>query len=297
MVIATGFFDGVHEGHRYFVKQLTELARSRNEESVILSFWPHPRNVLQNLAYNLRLLTDREEKKTKLLELGVDRVEFVEFTKRFSCMTAGQYISDFLQNRYGKISLLAGYDNRLGSDKCGGEKLIETAYSLGVEAFLAKPFTSKEGIVISSTKIRNLLSEGKVELASLLLGYKYTLHGVVVPGFRIGRTLGFPTANMQLYEPLKLVPGRGVYMVEVRTVGRTMFGMCNIGVRPTVSAGESMTIETNIFGFDEDIYGLDIEISFLEKIRGEKRFDDVEGLKKQLHEDRQYCLSGINKIK
>ena len=148
-----------------------------------------------------------------------------------------------------------------------------------------------EGHAVSSTKIRQKLEAGDVQGAAEMLGYEYALHGVVVAGNRIGRTMGFPTANMQLYEPLKLVPGNGVYFVKVETVGRSLFGMCNIGYRPTVSSGNARTIETNIFGFDEDIYGLDIRITFLQKIRDEVRFDTLQDLKVQLERDRDACLN------
>jgi riboflavin kinase/FMN adenylyltransferase len=147
------------------------------------------------------------------------------------------------------------------------------------------------GAAVSSTKIRNRLLDGDVSGAAEMLGYSYSLYGVVVAGNRLGRTIGFPTANMQLYEPLKMVPANGVYFVQVQTLDRNLYGMCNIGCRPTVSEGNARTIETNIFGFDEDIYGLDMTISFVEKIRDEIRFDSLEELRKQLDKDRDTCLT------
>ena len=152
---------------------------------------------------------------------------------------------------------------------------------------------SEHGFAVSSTKIRQRLEEGDVQGAAAMLGYEYPLHGVVVAGNKVGRTLGFPTANMQLYEPLKLVPGNGVYFVRVETVGRQFYGMCNIGYRPTVGPGNARTIETNIFGFDEDIYGLDIRLTFLRKIRDEIRFASLDDLKTQLETDRDTCLDVI----
>ena len=146
--------------------------------------------------------------------------------------------------------------------------------------------SSEKGYAVSSTKIRQRLEEGDVREAASMLGYAYSLHGVVVAGNRLGRTIGFPTANMQLYEPLKLVPRNGVYSVEVETLGRRFLGMCNIGCRPTVSSGNARTIETHIFDFDEDIYGLDMKITFLERIREERRFDSLEELKRQLETDK-----------
>ena len=290
MVVATGFFDGVHVGHRLVIKHLVEAAAVRGDESTVMTFWPHPRNVLQKEARTLRLLTTLEEKKQMLLDLGVDHVEVLPFTKDFSAMTTEEYLR-MLMERFGAKTILLGYDNRVGSDAMDSDQVARVAESLGLEVIRTDMVPSMEGHAVSSTKIRQKLEAGDVQGAAEMLGYEYALHGVVVAGNRIGRTMGFPTANMQLYEPLKLVPGNGVYFVKVETVGRSLFGMCNIGYRPTVSSGNARTIETNIFGFDEDIYGLDIRITFLQKIRDEVRFDTLQDLKVQLERDRDACLN------
>jgi len=288
MVVATGFFDGVHVGHRLVIRQLVEAAAVRGDESMVITFWPHPRNVLQKEARSLRLLTTLQEKKRMLQELGVDHVEVLPFTKDFSAMTTQEYLR-MLMERFGAKTILLGYDNRVGSDAMDSDQVAGTAGDLGLEVIRTAMVPSEQGYAVSSTKIRNLLEAGDVQGAASMLGYEYSLHGVVVAGNRIGRTLGFPTANMQLYEPLKLVPGNGVYFVKVETVGKSLFGMCNIGHRPTVSAGNARTIETNIFGFDEDIYGLDIRVTFLRKIRDEVRFASLDELKAQLSRDRDSC--------
>lgn len=290
MVVATGFFDGVHTGHRLVIKQLTEAAAARGDESMVVTFWPHPRNVLQKEARSLRLLTTLAEKKRMLMDLGVDKVEVLRFTKDFSRMTTEEYLR-MLINDYGATAILVGYDNRMGCDAKDADEVGRTAERLGLEVIRTDMVPSAKGYAVSSTKIRQCLEEGDVEDASAMLGYEYSLQGVVVAGNRLGRTLGFPTANMQLYEPLKLVPGNGVYFVRVNTVGRSLYGMCNIGLRPTVSAGNSRTIETNIFDFDEDIYGLDLEITFIRKIRDEIRFASLEDLKAQLARDKCHCES------
>jgi len=290
MVVATGFFDGVHVGHRLVIRQLVEAAAVRGDESMVITFWPHPRNVLQKEARSLRLLTTLQEKKLMLQELGVDHVEVLQFTKDFSAMTTREYLR-MLMERFGAKTVLLGYDNRVGSDAMNPDQVARTAEDLGLEVIRTDMVPSVEGYAVSSTKIRNLLEAGDVQGAAEMLGYDYSLHGVVVAGNRIGRTIGFPTANMQLYEPLKLVPGNGVYFVKVETVGRSLYGMCNIGHRPTVSAGNARTIETNIFGFDEDIYGLDIKVTFLRKIRDEVRFASLDELKAQLSRDRDSCLT------
>ena len=292
MVVATGFFDGVHVGHRLVIRQLVEAAAVRGDESMVITFWPHPRNVLQKEARTLRLLTTLQEKQQQLHDLGVDHVEVLRFTKDFSAMTTREYLT-LLMEKYGVRAVLLGYDNRMGCDAKGTDEVARTAEDLGLEVIRAEMVPSVEGYAVSSTKIRQRLEAGDIEGANAMLGYSYSLQGVVVAGNRIGRTIGFPTANMQLYEPLKLVPGNGVYFVQAKTVGRTFYGMCNIGHRPTVASGNARTIETNIFGFDEDIYGLDLEVSFLRKIRDEIRFASLEELKIQLEKDRDACLSLI----
>ncbi len=285
MVVATGFFDGVHTGHRLVIKQLVEAAAVRGDESMVVTFWPHPRNVLQKEARSLRLLTTLDQKKQLLLDLGVDHVEVLPFTKDFSTMTTEDYLRMLMEN-YGAKTILLGYDNRMGCDAKGADQVAAIASGLGLEVIRTEMVSSEKGYAVSSTKIRQRLEEGDVREAASMLGYAYSLHGVVVAGNRLGRTIGFPTANMQLYEPLKLVPCNGVYSVEVETLGRSFFGMCNIGCRPTVSSGNARTIETHIFDFDEDIYGLDMKITFLERIREERRFDSLEELKRQLETDK-----------
>ena len=290
MVVATGFFDGVHVGHRLVIEQLVKAAAARGDESMVITFWPHPRNVLQKEARSLRLLTTLAQKKQMLHDLGVDRVEVLSFTKDFSTMTMEDYLRHIMKE-YGATAILLGYDNRIGCDAADSDQVARMAVSLGLEVIRTEMVPSEAGFAVSSTKIREKLEAGDIKEASQMLGYDYSMHGVVVSGNRLGRTIGFPTANMQLYEPLKLVPGNGVYFVKVNVLDRHYYGMCNIGLRPTVGAGNARTIETNIFGFDEDIYGLDIEITFISRIREERKFDSLEGLKHQLEADRNTCLS------
>ncbi len=288
-VVSTGFFDGVHSGHRLVIGTLVEEASRRSEESVVVTFWPHPRNVLQDEARNLRLLSSLDEKKLMLKALGVDRIEVLPFTKAFASMTGEQYLKEVLVGRFGATAAIFGYDNRIGSDHKTFSDLQPLSSSLGLDIIPCKELGS-----ISSTVIRKALAEGRVRDASDMLGYRYGLHGVVVSGNRLGRTIGFPTANMQLYEPLKLIPAVGVYAVEVETLGGKYLGMSNIGVRPTVGTGNALTVETNIFDFDEDIYGLDITIRFIRRIREEKRFPSLTELKAQLLEDKRLILEGAS---
>ena len=290
MVVATGFFDGVHIGHRHVIEQLVSAAAVRGDESMVVTFWPHPRNVLQKEARSLRLLTSLSEKKEMLLGMGVNRVEVLPFTKDFSSMTTEEYLR-MLMNDFGAEAILVGYDNRVGSDANGADEVAATAERLGIEAIRSEMIDSGYGYAVSSTKIRERLEAGEVQAAATMLGYEYSLHGVVVAGNRLGRTIGFPTANMQLYEPLKLVPGNGVYAVRVETLGRKFYGMCTVGCRPTVGSGNARTIETHIFDFDEDIYGLDMKISFVKKIRDEVKFGSLDALREQLEKDRSVIMN------
>lgn len=293
-VVTTGFFDGVHLGHRHVLETVVSSARERGEEAVVVTFWPHPRTVLQQDARDFRLLSSLEEKKALLLRSGIDRVEVIPFTRTFAALTAAEYLS-LLRDRFGASVVVMGYDNRIGSDRKTAASLapgvvtpeIVPAGAIAAGSTAVTPDNVPAG-AISSTRIRKLLEEGKVEDACQMLGYRYGLYGVVVAGNRVGRTIGFPTANMQLYEPLKLVPENGVYAVEVDVLGRQYRGMCNIGLRPTVGGG-GRTIETHILDFNEDIYGLPMGIRFVRRIRDEIRFPSLEALRLQLVQDADAC--------
>ena len=292
MVVTTGFFDGVHLGHRLVINRLVYEARRRGEQSVVITFWPHPRTVLQNEAGKLRLLTSLEEKRSLLYSMGVDRVEVIDFTKEFSRLTAEQYLKEYVIGRFGGTAILLGYDHRMGCDATGPDQIERTAEALGLDVIR----TPRTGTLLSSTLVRNAIGAGEVKTASEMLGRLYGLRGVVVEGRHIGRSIGFPTANMKLYDPLKLVPSNGVYAVEVDVLGKTFQGMCNIGVRPTVSGAGIPTIETNIFDFDEQIYGLDMNVRFVDKIREEAKFPSLEALASQLSEDKIAAKKMLNLV-
>lgn len=278
-VVATGFFDGVHLGHRRVISALVSSARERAEEAIVVTFATHPRAVLQQDARTLRLLSSPAEKAAMLKSLGVDRVEVLDFTRDFSRMKAEEYLQDIVRDRLGGTAVLLGYDNRLGSDQLSPEQLRPLAGRLGMDVVIVPPARLDSDIIVSSTKIRAALSEGSVGDAAAMLGYEYPVSGVVVSGKQLGRKIGFPTANMQLYEPLKLIPGRGVYLSEVETLGRRFYGMTNVGD----------IIETNIFDFSEDIYGLDITVKFKKRLRDGKRLNSIEELKAQLTCDEALC--------
>ena len=221
----------------------------------------------------------------------MDRVEVLDFTRSFAALTAEQYLREILRDRFGVTTLLMGYDNRLGSDRLTADTLKPIAEGIGMELKELLPLSfrpSEASGEISSTQIRTALENGDIVSGAEMLGYGYSLKGVVVAGNRLGRTIGFPTANMKLYEPLKLVPGRGVYVVEAEVLGKKYRGMTNIGLRPTVG-GSFTTIETHILDFDEDIYGLPLRITFLRRLRDEVHFPSLEALKDQLEKDRECC--------
>ncbi len=282
-VITTGFFDGVHLGHRQVLETTVSAARKRGEEAIVITFWPHPRTVLQQDARDFRLLSSLEEKKVLLASCGIDRVEVLPFSRSFAALRADEYLR-LLKDRFDATLVVMGYDNRIGCDKLTAGEIC----ACGDLPEIAVAEELNSGVKISSTQIRRVISEGDVSGAREMLGYDYPLEGVVVAGNRVGRTIGFPTANMQLYEPLKLLPGNGVYAVDVEVTGRRFRGMCNIGTRPTVG-GAARTIETNIFDFDEDIYGLPIKTSFVRRIRDEKLFPSLDALREQLVRDRESC--------
>lgn len=282
-VVATGFFDGVHLGHRQVIQTLVSSARQRGEEAIVVTFAQHPRAVLQQDARILRLLNSPQEKEALLRSLGVDRVETLPFDRAFARLTAADYIRDVLRDRLGATCLILGYDNRLGSDCLGPDAIRPLAESLGLEVDIV-PASSASDIVVSSTKIRKALEEGRVEDAEAMLGYAYGLRGVVVSGKQLGRKLGFPTANLRLYDPMKLVPAKGVYLTEVEVLGAHFWGMTNVGD----------IIETNIFDFNEDIYGLDLSIRFRRHLRDMRSFDSLDALSAQLAADRDACRALLN---
>ena len=285
-VAATGFFDGVHLGHREVLKTLVSSARERGEEALVITFSQHPRTVLQQDAGKLRFLTTPEEKRLLLESAGAGRVETIPFTQEFASLSARDYISELLVKRYGVSSLILGYDNRLGSDRLGAPQLRELCAGMGLDARIVPPYRLADGSTVSSTKIRGLIASGKIEEANAMLGGRYMLSGVVVSGKQLGRTIGFPTANTVCSNPLKLVPGRGVYVTEVPVPGRRYYGMTNVGD----------VIETNIFDFDESIYGLELRLRFIARIRDMRAMNGVEELKKQLSLDRSAAREIISSL-
>lgn len=295
VVAATGFFDGVHLGHRKVLSELCAVAAGENKKSAVITFWPHPRSVLQQQADDLRLLNSLEEKKELIREIGVNKVITLPFSKEFSRLSSEEFLRNYLKGKYGVSTLVIGYDHRLGHDVNRPQnEMMAAAAEMGIRVVRVEEFIM-DGNVISSTKIRRLLSAGDVAGANKFLGYRYGLRGVVVSGQKIGRLMGFPTANMDLYDPLKVIPSNGVYAVYAQVADKVYMGVCNIGVRPTVSDSSRKTIETHILDFNEDIYGLDLKIEFVAKGREEMKFASVDLLKAQVEKDKEFARSLLSR--
>lgn len=290
-VLTTGTFDGVHRGHRTILERLTALARKEEGESVLFTFHPHPRMVLFPSDNELKLLSTQQEKVALLEAAGLDHLLVIPFSRQFSRMHALEYVRDVLVGGIGVHAVVIGYDHRFGRNREGDLRLLHQlgeAYDFFVEEI---PAQEVDHVKVSSTKVRQALLDGDVSLANELLGYTYSLSGVVVKGDQLGRTLGFPTANIGGMDQFKLVPGDGVYAVTVElharsTAGSEHHGMLYIGERPTVQgANGERKVEVNIFDLDRDLYGEAITVRFVERVRGDMRFADLEALKEQLHRD------------
>ncbi|GAB4042094.1 bifunctional riboflavin kinase/FAD synthetase [Spirosoma jeollabukense] len=285
-VVTSGTFDGVHRGHQTILSRLTEVAKTIGGESVLITYWPHPRTVVSNDSLNLKLLTTLDEKIELLDQADVDHLVVIPFTRSFSQLTSEEYIRQILIDKIGTKKLVIGYDHRFGRDREGGFDYIQAhqrEYGFEVEEI---PRQDIEAVGVSSSKIRSALNEGNIQSANQFLGRPYSLTGTIVKGRQLGRTIGFPTANMQVDDPVKLIPANGVYAVEVLYAGQTLGGMLNIGFRPTV-AGTHQTIETYIFDFDKDIYGEHLTLKFREFLRPEQKFDGLPALVAQLKIDEE----------
>jgi riboflavin kinase/FMN adenylyltransferase len=292
-VLTTGTFDGVHLGHLRIIKRLQELAVSSGGESVVLTFHPHPRMVLYPDDDSLRLLSTLEEK-ISLLELaGVQHLIIHPFSREFSRLTSLEFVRNIIVNQIGTRKLVIGYNHHFGRNREGSfEHLKEYGplYGFDVEEIPAKDVDHVE---VSSTKIRKALQEGDILTANAFLGHSYSLEGKVVKGRQLGRELGFPTANIHLADPYKLVPADGIYAVGVHAAGKEWIGMMSIGMNPTVD-GKVRTLEVNILNFEKDIYGETIRVSFVKRLRDEVKFSGLEELKEQLYRDQAATLQVFN---
>lgn len=285
-IVATiGFFDGVHVGHRFLIKELQDWGKELNMPSAVISFPEHPRQVLHS-DYRPKLLDTFQEKMERLETTGIDYCIALDFTYELSLYSAADFIR-LLAEEYHVKGLLIGYDHRFGHDRSDGfEQYVEYGGQVGMEVRKASPY-DEGNIRVSSSEIRRLLQEGKVEMANALLTYPYQLRGRIVSGYKVGRTIGFPTANIEVDSPYKLLPKVGVYAVWVELLGKRYKGMLYIGKRPTLQNGDNLTIEVNILGFSGNAYNDEITVSFVYAVREDKTFESVEALREQLERDRQ----------
>ncbi|MDF1673315.1 MAG: bifunctional riboflavin kinase/FAD synthetase [Vicingaceae bacterium] len=287
--VTIGTFDGVHSGHQVIISQLKNAARKINGESVLLTFFPHPRMVLYPDDNDLRLLNTINERIKLLEKAGIDHLIIHPFSKEFSRLSSTEFVRDILVNQLNVATLVIGYDHHFGRNREGSfEHLQELAplYDFKVEEIMAQEI---QQVNISSTKIRNSLNEGEINAANQFLGYNYFIEGTVVEGNQKGREIGFPTANIKVDEWYKLIPAKGVYAVKVIIDNTTYKGMLNIGTRPTIN-GTSETIEVNIFNFNENIYNKTLRIEFYQRIRNEQKFEQFSDLKTQLEIDKEKTI-------
>lgn len=289
--VTIGTFDGIHIGHQKILKDLISSAKDNNRKSVLLTFFPHPRMVLQQNV-SIELLNTIEEKSQLLEEMGLDYLIIHPFNKEFSRLTALDFVRDVLVNQLNTSKLIIGYDHHFGKNREGNiDQLREYShlFDFKVEEIPAQDI---DDVSVSSTKIRNALHSGHLKTANNYLGYHYMIHGTVVNGKKLGGKIGFPTANIDVAEDYKLIPKTGVYVIHSTIDGRNYKGMMNIGYRPTVD-GNHQTIEAHFFDFDGDLYGKFIKIEFLYFLREEQKFDSVEKLVLQLNKDKQNALDFI----
>ena len=303
-VVTIGTFDGVHYGHQKIIKRLCELAKSTGGESVILTFFPHPRMIIDPENKDLKLINTIKEKAEILEKLGVDHLIITPFTRDFSNLSAQEYIKKILINTLGTKKIIIGYDHRFGKDRKGGMKELEDSTKIFDFTVEEIPEQDINDVAVSSTKIRKALLAGDVSLAAEYLGYAFSINGPVIKGDKIGRTIGFPTANIFVEETYKLIPGDGIYAVTVEMESQpvtsnltsqisnltTYKGMAYIGQRPTIN-GMTRNIEVNIFDFDQEIYGQTIKMNFLKFLRHDQKFNGLEALKAQLHQDKEHTLA------
>lgn len=294
-VVTIGTFDGLHKGHQAVLDKLKELAREINGESVVFTFYPHPRLVTSPGESGLRLLTTLEEKIQLFAKFGIDHLIVYPFNKEFSEMNYSDFVKEILVDKIGTRCLVVGYDHKFGKNREGGFEYLQHCagrYGFRVEKMDA---LSVENDNISSTKIRLALQAGDIQKANHYFGYEFSLHGTVVEGKQLGRKMGFPTANIEASDKFKIIPGYGVYAVKVEIDGSIFKGMLNIGTRPTFNKNaDNRSIEVNIFDFSEDIYGKKITLYFIDKIRDEQKFDGIEGLVEQLKKDRVTALEMLS---
>ncbi|MCF8321458.1 MAG: bifunctional riboflavin kinase/FAD synthetase [Flavobacterium sp.] len=293
-IVTIGTFDGVHIGHQKIIEKLIQGTNNAACESLILTFFPHPRMVL-NGSSSIQLLNTITEKSSLLEKMGIDNLVIHPFDKEFSNLSAEEFAKTILIDAFNIHKIIIGYDHRFGKNRAANiDDLIGFGkkYGFEVEEISAQEIDS---VSVSSTKIRAAISNGNIAVANEFLGYDYTLSGKIIKGKQLGRTIGFPTANIEIEENYKLIPMNGVYIVKSHLQEKTVFGIMNIGLNPTVN-GENLSIEVHFLDFDGDLYDTEIGVSVIQRIRDEKKFTSIDLLKSQIQEDKNYAISYIEKL-
>ncbi|MGY0390983.1 bifunctional riboflavin kinase/FAD synthetase [Bizionia sp. KMM 8389] len=291
-VITIGTFDGVHIGHQKIIERLVNSAKKDKLKAAILTFFPHPRMVLQKDA-NIKLINTLDEKAAIMETLGLDCLLIKKFTKEFSRLTADQFVSDILVNQLQAKKVIIGYDHHFGRNRTAN---IHDLRNYGIKHdFEVEEISAQDinDVSVSSTKIRAALQEGDIQIANSYLGYNFMLTGTIVKGKGLGKTFGFPTANLHIEEAYKLIPKEGVYVVQSKINNQLYYGMMNIGSNPTVNTDNKQSIEINFFNLDESLYGLKLKVELLKRLRSEQKFNSVDALKIQLKQDKQTALDFI----
>jgi len=284
MILTIGTYDGVHFGHQQIIKHITELAKETGMESVLLTFHPHPRLVLKP-DFDLKLITTIDEKVNLLANYGLDHIVICPFSPEFAAVPAELYVKDVLVKHFLPKKIVIGYDHRFGKGRSGGLELLTELEADFNYQVIEIPKQTIDDLSVSSTKVRNYLLEGKIAAANELLAHPFTLSGEVVSGDKIGRTLGFPTANLSINNPHKLIPPSGVYAIKSKVNNEWFNGLLSIGNKPTFGDNLAQFVEAYFFDFDQDIYGKRLEVVLIDKIRGEIKFDSTEALIEQMHAD------------
>ena len=287
-VVTIGTFDGVHLGHQKILQTLLDEAKGVDGESVLLTFYPHPRMILFPESHGMKLLQTQAEKMEKLSEYGLQNLIIYPFSFDFSRLTALEFVRDILVDKLHVRKIVIGYDHQFGKNREGNIDYLKDIAEMYEFEVIEIPAQDIDEVNVSSTKIRDALLQGDVERASVFLGRPYVLSGKVVRGRALGRTIGFPTANIEVNSDLKLVPGIGVYAVDVEVNGQLHRGMLNIGKRPTIVSTDDVHLEVHILDFKDDIYDKMITVRFMARVRDEQKFESIEGLKEQLQKDEKF---------
>lgn len=293
-VVTIGTFDGVHIGHQKIIERLTKIAYQKQLEASLLTFFPHPRMVLQKDA-NIKLINTMAEKEVLLKHYGIDNIIVKQFTKAFSRLTALEFVRDVLVGELNTKHIIIGYDHRFGKNRSANIEDLKhygTIFGFEVDEISAQDINS---VAVSSTKIRTALLEGDIATAISYLGHDFTLSGTVVKGQQIGKTIGYPTANIDIEESYKLIPKKGVYIISCNYNDTLLYGIMNIGTNPTLK-GEHLTIEAHFFNFEGSLYGEHMSVNVLHRLRDEQKFNSVEDLKQQIKNDQNNAYNYINNM-